>query len=105
MKLKAQIACPRVYESLELGRPYTIFGAAWARATDVTEFWVSLDGGSSWVQGHFLDPINRNAWRRWKYDWITPTQPGRYALLARQGCRSKLPAKQSRSEFGQLCDQ
>jgi DMSO/TMAO reductase YedYZ molybdopterin-dependent catalytic subunit len=83
MKLKAQIARPRVYESLEPGRPYTIFGAAWAGSTDVTEIWVSLDGGSSWVQGHFLDPINRNAWRRWKYDWITPTQPGRYTLLAR----------------------
>ena len=83
MKLKAQIARPRVYESLEPGRPYTIFGAAWAGGTDVTEIWVSLDGGSSWVQGHFLDPINRNAWRRWKYDWITPKKPGRYTLLAR----------------------
>jgi hypothetical protein len=25
----------------------------------------------------------RHAWRRWKYDWITPAQPGRYTLLAR----------------------
>jgi len=47
------------------------------------EIWrISLDGGASWVQGHFLDPINRHAWRRWKYDWVTPTQPGRYTLLA-----------------------
>jgi DMSO/TMAO reductase YedYZ molybdopterin-dependent catalytic subunit len=83
MKLKAQIARPRVYETLEPGRSYTIFGAAWAGGTDVMEIWVSLDGGSSWVQGQFLDPINRNAWRRWRYDWITPTQPGRYTLLAR----------------------
>jgi DMSO/TMAO reductase YedYZ molybdopterin-dependent catalytic subunit len=83
MKLKAQISRPRVYESLVPGRPYTIFGAAWAGETDVTEIWVSFDGGSLWVQGHFLDPINRNAWRRWKLDWITPTQPGRYTLLAR----------------------
>jgi hypothetical protein len=35
------------------------------------------------VQGDFLDPISRHAWRRWKYDWITPTQAGRYTLLAR----------------------
>ena len=83
MKLKAQIARPRVYETLEPGRSYTIFGAAWAGDTDVTEIWLSLDGGASWVEGHFLDPINRHAWRRWKYDWITPTQPGRYTLLAR----------------------
>jgi DMSO/TMAO reductase YedYZ molybdopterin-dependent catalytic subunit len=83
MKLKSQIARPRVYERLEPDQPYTIFGAAWAGGTDVTEIWISLDGGASWVQGDFLDQINRHAWRRWKYDWITPTQPGRYTLLAR----------------------
>jgi Oxidoreductase molybdopterin binding domain/Mo-co oxidoreductase dimerisation domain len=83
MHLKSQIARPRVYESLEPGRAYTIFGAAWAGDTDVTEIRVSLDGGASWVQGDFLDPIHRHAWRRWKYDWITPTKSGRYTLLAR----------------------
>jgi len=83
MKLKSQIARPRVYERLEPSRPYAIFGAAWAGDTDVTEIWISLDGGASWVQGEFLDPISRHAWRRWKYDWITPAQPGRYTLLAR----------------------
>jgi hypothetical protein len=90
MKLKSQIARPRVYERLEPGRPYTIFGAAWAGDTDVTEIWISLDGGASWVQGEFLDPISRHAWRRWKYDWITPAQPGRYTLnfLDGSSCRA-----------------
>ncbi|WMT77471.1 sulfite oxidase [Bradyrhizobium sp. Ash2021] len=83
MKLKSQIARPRVYETLEPNRSYTIFGAAWAGDTDVAEIWISLDGGASWVQGDFVDPINRHAWRRWKYDWITPAQPGGYTLLAR----------------------
>jgi DMSO/TMAO reductase YedYZ molybdopterin-dependent catalytic subunit len=83
MKLKSQIARPRVYERLEPNRPYTIFGAAWAGSTDVSEIWISLDGGTSWVQGDFLDPVNRNTWRRWKYDWITPARPGRCTLLAR----------------------
>ena len=83
MKVKSQIARPRVYERLEPGRPYTVFGAAWAGDTDVAEIWVSLDGGASWVQGVFLDPINRHAWRRWKYEWITPKRSGRYTLLAR----------------------
>jgi DMSO/TMAO reductase YedYZ molybdopterin-dependent catalytic subunit len=85
MKLKSQIARPRVYERLEPGRPYTIFGAAWAGNTEVTEIWISPDGGMSWAQGEFLDPIRRHAWRRWQYDWTTPTQPGRYTLLARAG--------------------
>jgi DMSO/TMAO reductase YedYZ molybdopterin-dependent catalytic subunit len=83
MKLKSQIARPRVYERLEPNRPYTIFGAAWAGTTDVAQIWISLDDGVSWVQGDFLDPISHHAWRRWKYDWTTPAQPGRYTLLAR----------------------
>src|SRR5216683_162233 len=101
MKLKAQLARPRVYETLEPGRSYTIFGAAWAGGTDVTEIWVSLDGGSSWVQGQFLDLINRNAWRRWRYDWITPTQPGRYTLLARaKGADQSFPPDGHNANFG-----
>ena len=101
MKLKAQIARPRVYETLEPGRSYTIFGAAWAGDTDVTEIWVSVDGGTSWVQGDFLDPINRHAWRRWKYEWITPTHPGRYTLLARaKGADERIQPDNHDSNFG-----
>jgi Mo-co oxidoreductase dimerisation domain len=101
MKLKAQIARPRVYETLEPGRSYTIFGAAWAGDTDVTEIWVSVDGGTSWGQGDFLDPINRHAWRRWKYEWITPTHPGRYTLLARaKGADERIQPDNHDANFG-----
>jgi hypothetical protein len=31
----------------------------------------------------FLDPVQRHAWRRWTFDWLTPNKAGRYALLAR----------------------
>ena len=105
MKLKSQIARPRMYEMVEPDRPYTIFGAAWAADTDVTEIWISLDGGASWVQGEFLDPVNRHAWRRWKYDWITParTRPLHIAG-ARDRCEPAYPAPQSQSKFRQLCD-
>jgi DMSO/TMAO reductase YedYZ molybdopterin-dependent catalytic subunit len=101
MMVKAQIARPRLYETLEPGRSYTIYGAAWAGGTDVTEIWVSLDGGVSWVEGHFLDPMNRHAWRRWKYDWITPTQLGRYTLLARaKGADERIQPDNHDSNFG-----
>src|SRR5258708_18429073 len=104
MKLKAQIARPRVYETLEPGRRYTIFGAAWAGDTHVAEIWVSSDGGASWVQADFLDPILRHAWRRWKYDWITPRQPVRYTLLARaQGATQKAPPDRHTPKFGGHC--
>jgi len=91
--------------TLEPGSSYTIFGAAWAGDTDVTEIWVSLDAGSSWVQGQFLDPINRHAWRRWKYDWITPTQPGLYTLRARaKGADRGFQPDGHQFELRQLCD-
>jgi DMSO/TMAO reductase YedYZ molybdopterin-dependent catalytic subunit len=83
MKLKSEIAQPRVYETLVPNRVYTVFGAAWAGETDVTEIAVSTDGGQTWTEAHFLDPVRRHAWRRWKFDWLTPKEPARYTLLSR----------------------
>jgi DMSO/TMAO reductase YedYZ molybdopterin-dependent catalytic subunit len=83
MKLKSAIARPRVYETILPDRSYTVFGAAWAGETEVTEIAVSTDGGQTWAEGHFLDPARRHAWRRWEFDWLTPRNPGQYTLLAR----------------------
>jgi DMSO/TMAO reductase YedYZ molybdopterin-dependent catalytic subunit len=83
MKLKSAIARPRVYETLLPNQTYTVFGAAWAGETEVTEIAVSTDCGQTWAEAHFLDPVRRHAWRRWKFDWLTPKQPGQYTLLAR----------------------
>jgi DMSO/TMAO reductase YedYZ molybdopterin-dependent catalytic subunit len=83
MKLKSEIARPRVYETLGANQVYTIFGAAWAGETEVTEIAVSTDGGQTWAKAEFLDPAQRHAWRRWKFDWLTPKKLGQYTLLAR----------------------
>jgi DMSO/TMAO reductase YedYZ molybdopterin-dependent catalytic subunit len=83
MKLKSEIARPRVYETLAGNQVCTVFGAAWAGETEVSEIAVSTDGGRSWAEAEFLDPAQRHAWRRWKFDWLTPKQPGKYTLLAR----------------------
>jgi DMSO/TMAO reductase YedYZ molybdopterin-dependent catalytic subunit len=83
MKLKSEIARPRVYETLAPTRVYTISGAAWAGETEVAGVSVSTDGGQTWAEADFLDPAQRYAWRRWKFDWLTPKKPGRYTLLAR----------------------
>jgi DMSO/TMAO reductase YedYZ molybdopterin-dependent catalytic subunit len=83
MKLKSAIARPQVYETLPPDRLYTVFGAAWAGETEVTEIAVSTDGGLTWAEAHFLDPARRHVWRRWKFDWLTPKEPGQYTLLAR----------------------
>jgi DMSO/TMAO reductase YedYZ molybdopterin-dependent catalytic subunit len=83
MKLKSEIARPRVYETLAPNQVYTVSGAAWAGETEVTEVTVSTDGGQTWAKAEFLDPAQRHAWRRWKFDWLTPRKPGQYTLLAR----------------------
>jgi DMSO/TMAO reductase YedYZ molybdopterin-dependent catalytic subunit len=83
MKVKSEISRPSVYEILGANQVYTIFGAAWAGETEVTEIAVSTDGGQTWAEAQFLDPIQRHAWRRWKFDWLTPKKPGRYTLIAR----------------------
>ena len=83
IKLKSEIARPRVYETLAPNQVYTVSGAAWAGETEVTGISVSTDGGRTWAEAEFLDPVHRHAWRRWKFDWLTPSKPGRYTLLAR----------------------
>jgi len=83
MKLKSEIARPAVYETLEPNQLYTVSGAAWAGETEVTEIAISTDGGQTWAEAEFLDPVQRHTWRRWKFDWLTPSKPGQYTLLAR----------------------
>ena len=83
MKVKSEIFRPTPYETLASNQAYTVSGAAWAGETDVTEISVSTDSGQSWAQAEFIDPIQRYAWRRWKFDWVTPRKPGRYTLLSR----------------------
>jgi DMSO/TMAO reductase YedYZ molybdopterin-dependent catalytic subunit len=83
MKVKSEIARPRLYETLAPNEVYTVSGAAWAGETEVTEIAVSTDGGHTWAEAHFVDPVQRYAWRRWTYGWLTPQNPGRYVVLAR----------------------
>jgi DMSO/TMAO reductase YedYZ molybdopterin-dependent catalytic subunit len=83
MKLKSEITRPRVYETLAPNQVYTVSGAAWAGETEVIGIAVSTDGGRTWAEAEFLDPVQRHAWRRWKFDWLTPRKAGRYTLLAR----------------------
>src|SRR5260370_22568141 len=83
MKLKSEIARPSIYETLEANQVYRVIGAAWAGETEVTEIAVSTDGGETWAEAEFLDPVQRHTWRRWKFDWLTPKKPGQYTILAR----------------------
>ncbi len=83
MKLKSQITRPSVYETIAPHQPYTISGFAWAGETEVAAVEVSTDSGATWADAQFLEPSQRYAWRRWKYEWLTPAKPGRCVLLSR----------------------
>ena len=83
MKLKSEIFRPTAFETLAPNQAYTVFGAAWTGEGEVTEVSVSADGGQTWAPAEFLDPVQKYAWRRWKFNWITPKKPGQYTLLSR----------------------
>src|SRR4051794_11910536 len=83
IQLKSEMTRPSPGEVLAPNQAYTIVGAAWTGESEVTEIAVSTDGGQSWAEAEFIDPPQRYAWRRWKLDWLTPSQPGQYTLLAR----------------------
>jgi DMSO/TMAO reductase YedYZ molybdopterin-dependent catalytic subunit len=81
--LKSEITRPRVYETLPPNQIYEVFGIAWAGETEATEISVSTDGGRTWADAEFVDPSQQYAWRRWKFEWLTPRKPGQYTLLSR----------------------
>jgi DMSO/TMAO reductase YedYZ molybdopterin-dependent catalytic subunit len=83
MKVKSEIIHPTPYERLGPNQAYTITGASWAGEADIVEVAVSTDGGVTWMEAEFVDPVQRHAWRRWKLDWTTPKKAGQYTLMAR----------------------
>ena len=83
IKLKSEIFRPRVYETLAPNEVCTVFGAAWAGENYVVGVAVSTDNGVTWNDAEFLDPVQFYAWRRWKFDWLTPRARGKYTLMAR----------------------
>ena len=83
MQVKSEIFRPRFYEKVAPSETYTVFGAAWAGESEVAEVSVSTDGGKTWDEAEFLDPVSRYAWRRWKFDWVTPSKPCQCTLMSR----------------------
>jgi DMSO/TMAO reductase YedYZ molybdopterin-dependent catalytic subunit len=83
IQVKSAIARPAFHEQVASGKPYRVFGAAWAGESDVTKVEVSTDGGSSWQPAKLLDEPTPFAWRRWEYQWQVPAGANRYTLMAR----------------------
>jgi DMSO/TMAO reductase YedYZ molybdopterin-dependent catalytic subunit len=82
-------------------RAFTVSGAAWSGEIDVAEIAVSTNGGQSWAEAEFVDPVRRHAWQRWKFDWLIPKKPGQHTLLARaKDARGVLQPDEHDQDYG-----
>lgn len=82
MALKSEIARPAIRESLPMGRPYRVYGAAWGPDSRIAKVEVSVDGGDTWQDAKLLGESIDHGWRLWEF-WWTPERPGQHTVLSR----------------------
>ncbi len=83
MAVKAQIARPVKNEKVPAGKTYRVRGAAWTGESEIAKVEFSSDGGATWAEAKLGEQAEQNAWRFWEFDWATPAEPRRCALMAR----------------------
>ncbi len=83
MQLKSAIARPGVREVVPAGETYEVAGAAWGGDAGLARVEVSPDDGASWQQATWVDPEQSGVWRRWRFLWAVPAEPGPRVLRAR----------------------
>ena len=82
MHLKSQIARPRRARHARPNQRYVVSGRRGPGPPTSPGSRASTDGGHTWADAELLDPVQPYVWRRWRYEWLTPNQPGRYTLIA-----------------------
>ena len=82
MDVKSQISRPMSHETITAGRPYRIFGAAWAGEPQIRKVDISLDGGKSWSAATLDQKTQAYAWRFFHFDWTRPAR-GDHTLMCR----------------------
>jgi len=83
MEVKSSIARPGLHDVIPAGKPYRIFGAAWAGESAVAKVEVSTDGGQTWNTAKLLDKPQPLVWSLWEYTWNVPAATGPVKLLVR----------------------
>jgi hypothetical protein len=71
---KALLARPSLSEVIPAGKPYRLFGAAWAGENAVKKVDVSLDGGKTWAAAKLLAESKPIQWVLWEYAWENPAR-------------------------------
>jgi DMSO/TMAO reductase YedYZ molybdopterin-dependent catalytic subunit len=79
---KAAIARPGPNEVIPAGKPYTVFGAAWAGESAVAKVELSTDGGKSWSPAKLAEKPKPFCWVKWSWEWA-PAEKGAARLIAR----------------------
>lgn len=82
MDVKSQIARPMSHETIPAGKPYRIFGAAWAGQPEISKVEISLDAGETWSAAPLNVKSQPYAWRFFKYEWTIPAS-GDYTIMCR----------------------
>ena len=77
MLVKAQHDC------VPAASVFEVVGTAWTGQGDITRVEVSSDGGQTWAEAELVDAPQTGVWRRWRFQWQTPQQPGTVTLMAR----------------------
>ena len=97
MQPKAAIARPGPNEVVAAGKPYPVFGAAWAGESKVAKVELSTDGGKTWAAAQLDDKPKPFCWVKWRWAW-TPTAKGSVKLLVR--CTDESVASQPEKRDG-----
>jgi DMSO/TMAO reductase YedYZ molybdopterin-dependent catalytic subunit len=79
---KAVIARPGLAEVIPGGKPFRLFGAAWAGERPVSKVEVSFDSGKSWKGAKLLGEAKPLQWVFWEYGWDKP-EKGSASIVAR----------------------
>ena len=79
---KAVLARPGLSEVIPAGKPFRLFGAAWAGERPVAKVEVSLDGGKSWTGAKLLGEAKPLQWVLWEHAWEKP-EKGTASIVAR----------------------
>jgi DMSO/TMAO reductase YedYZ molybdopterin-dependent catalytic subunit len=83
MEPKASIAQPTLDEVVPAGKPYRVFGAAWAGENAIAKVDISTDNGKNWSAAKLQKAHSPFAWVLWEYQWDVPPARGPVKLLAR----------------------
>ncbi len=82
MPVKSIITFPKTGAVLEIKKPLSIRGQAWAGELSVAEMQYSIDYGATWKTCKLSPPKNRLAWQQWSAQ-ITFPQKGYYEVWAK----------------------